>query len=70
MFFIFVYEILIKRFKLFQDHSKDYLLNNNLEDNKKYKPKLETIYENNNNLTDYEKKIKKYFDDKYIIEIV
>lgn len=70
MFFIFVYEILIKRFKLFQDHSKDYLLNTNLEDNKKYKPKLETIYEHNDNLTDYEKKIKKYFDDKYIIEIV
>lgn len=61
MFFIFIYEILIKRFNFFQD-------NKELE-NIKDKQDLEAIYEHNN-LTDYEKKIKKYFDDKYIIEIV
>ena len=62
MFFIFIYEILIKRFNFFQDNKEL----ENIKDNKE----LESIYEDNNNLTDYEKKIKKYFDDKYIIEIV
>jgi hypothetical protein len=64
MFFIFIYEILIKRFNFFQDNQELELKTI------KYKHKLETIYENNKNLTDSEKKIKKYFDDKYIIEIV
>ena len=66
MFFIFMYEILIKRFKLFQTNISD----NNLLNNKKYNDKLETIISNNKNLTEREKKIKKYFNDKYIIEIV
>lgn len=66
MFFIFMYEVLIKRFKLFQNNISD----NNLLNNKKYNDKLETIISNNENLTEHEKKIKKYFDDKYIIEIV
>ena len=66
MFFIFIYEVLIKRFKFFQENE----LNTNKLNNIKYKPQLETIYEDNKSLTDYEKKIKKYFDDKYIIEIV
>ena len=66
MFFIFMYEVLIKRFKLFQTNISD----NNLLNNKKYNDKLETIISNNKNLTEREKKIKKYFNDKYIIEIV
>lgn len=64
MFFIFIYEILIKRFNFFQENIESKI------ENIKYKPKLETIYEHNNNLTDCETKNKKYFDDKYIIEIV
>ncbi len=66
MFFIFMYEVLIKRFKLFQMNISD----NNLLNNKKYNEENETIISNNENLTEREKKIKKYFDDKYIIEIV
>ncbi len=66
MFFIFIYEILIKRLKLFQNNISD----NNLLNNKNYNDKIETIIYNNENLTEREKKIKKFFDDKYIIEIV